>query len=623
MVVDLHDAPHYPPGIREEADSRYVVRLLLRDNIKDVLQEMFLCLEQRPVLTMGKLLAGAAGAGKSTSLFLAAELARHNGFIVVYLMLGQLMGRCRAGVDMVAEVINNIFAFGNNTALLQQLGHEPPKVADIAFLGSLVNALQQQNKLPVLIALDQYNAVFNTSIPEAIVPVFDVFRSPFHQSVKAFTLAAVSSSFSPVGKFPDADYLFLERVIEPYNNAEWMAMVDLAMTLGQLPPDLDVEELRFRTGQVARLLTLAMVAHAARLDIFIRLDSGANLYYGERVSKLLAKARNSEHCKLVYTEIAALVARGFADLITTTQCQISGLFKQLRHEDGQTLWVPVCPAVLRALALYVAQKESLTHMVATLAADPGTSWRALELAISLRFAQSSSVTLRARHLLEKDSRTDEWPEIVLQTTGRYMQTKKYDVGGDVMKLGTAYVCAPGHPACDLVLLTTDRMLVFVQVSESSYLDHQSKVDSLWKSGRDSKSVLLAYAALLPPECHPLQTRIRRWHSHPERVKLPEGVIYLYISRANCTVLTRSVQCIKEHHDRMVHVVSMMTCPDELRKLLTSQMGAFAQYFGLDALRDPIREPPRKKPRLEEVADDDDDDDDDVDDDDDDNDEMKL
>jgi hypothetical protein len=363
-----------------------------------------------------------------------------------------------------------------------------------------IQLVRKNDDWRVLFALDQWNAVFEESVvlsPEHPLKTFD--RMFPNLSLKSCLVTAVSSSFSPLDvlgrAFRDNEAATAVLPLEPLNDAEAASL----MTIWQHRfPSVDFRQFNMteamqETGGIPRLLEIYCSCMKTVDPIDERHDSfrrRCTEYFSTRLQKLEEKWSGTERMNRFVENMAELYlrrpVRNTADAVSNLWLA-TGLLRK-RH-DGQLH--PVSPFVLDAITLAI--QNSAREMLRILAKGTSTLWVAMELFMNYVFRQPgihvpiSARDLRGVHPCDERCRIHCRGQQLLHKSVS-MDPLAYLRTHSPFPLGTCLVLWPSHPVADLVIyadcfdeagtVPLGPQLCFIQISTSSYADHDSKVPQL-------------------------------------------------------------------------------------------------------------------------------------------------
>jgi len=568
-----------PTGLTEEihfsnAPEPNMANVLFRNPMKQLVQTVHLIAKGQRCNP--RILVGPAGSGKSTTLYTIVQYALQQGFIVLYAELGQVLDH----PENLAEQIVDRFYEVNDTEKLTNANITSRS------LEQLVKSLHKC-ELPVLIALDQWNAI--STVPKNSQNIVaKSFRITKPEMKWGTTFFAVSSSFDPYHEnaFRDADFETNSIRCEVYTDSEWKTVICNAQHGKFLPNDKEiVDRLYVVTGRVPRLLMFAMQCHSQKEELVPGVKIKADGYYSSRVRKLLAKCGGDDEKKaLDVAKVAAALVMN-RDLTNLTDiCLQSGLF-YLSSEDseGLQLYYPICPTLAKIFVREIAEDTGLKTILDVLGSDNATRWRGLEVAIASHFLQPRTVTVKAHKLMQTGSgmrkQLENWEPFEFSTGDLYHQQYMGDIGEEFLVPGRVYNCFPNHAVVDFVIFTKNSELVFLQVSESDYAAHTSKANDLYlnkfiaspttsPSGSPSGSPAVSptslkkktsvagyYASKLPRTNAGvlMKKRIQTYIKNGTVNQHPDKVFYIYLSSKDSTITGNSQW---RTHNNMVHLLGL-------------------------------------------------------------------
>ena len=196
------------------------------------LQKSFFVKKTATVPHPNRYITGAGGSGKSTSLFSlaakvhSASLQNENPVLVMYVYscnhlynLGN-SENCAKFLCKWFEALNNAVLENINFTKLKNI-LSASKNCRLDIWNNLLEVIEAEN-LPILFALDQWNALADlTQIPDTN-PLFPFTSAGFKCGGKSTFISAVSSSFSPINSkaFVDDQRTSFSVAVEPFTRAE-------------------------------------------------------------------------------------------------------------------------------------------------------------------------------------------------------------------------------------------------------------------------------------------------------------------------------------------------------------------------------------------------------------------
>eukprot|EP00039_Didymoeca_costata_P001295 m.51317 g.51317 ORF g.51317 m.51317 type:complete len:773 (-) comp10727_c0_seq2:170-2488(-) len=495
-------------------------------------------------------LSGAAGSGKSTTLFLVVQYARLRGdILVLYVIVDQLLKKANPLKWIAGQLLeyhkNLLGKLPEVSGILKEM-YSCQKDCDRnrELFGTLVAKLKEQQSIPVLLAIDQWNAIFKeyeadcstcSSETQTYIKAFFGNTNPFKLGTM---LLAVSSSFDPIDKkkFQDADYQNACVFLKPYTEVEWKTVLDavIGLKLLAITKDEDRQRLATETGRLPRLLLFALQAHKQQEDPFEGIRQKAGSYYNGRVKKLFLKAGEEEK-KEIFKASATLVTHRKLESLSRL-CEISGLFSGSDQEG----YFAICPIVHQKLVSNLHSQDYFHETLKILLKDKETSWRAFELAIGQRLT-GAKFDFRNPMSINQEKLSS----LTFEVKKRHDQRFVGDVGDfNELERGTAYICYTNHPVVDVVIFDTDAKLIFMQISESPYQRHASRAPDLWdpkikiadrykKGASKVETILKYYSSKLPKNdeaAEKLKIRISSFLNRRKVSTLPEDVYYVYVTK---------------------------------------------------------------------------------------------
>ncbi|KJE95477.1 hypothetical protein CAOG_009928 [Capsaspora owczarzaki ATCC 30864] len=376
---------------------------------------------------------------------------------------------------------------------------------------ALVGLESQSHRFRTLVLIDQWNSIIHAKA----LPVGDEDQLKADHPAQAFYrlstrfgfslfVAAVSSSprMDSSNALSGSQCGGAEQPIEFLTDEE--AETLRAIWYYRSPPfritAASMKRLHLKFGGVARILQYYATSqsHKNPEAEFRRL---CEQYYDHRLDRLIERLRPTTEFTSLVCDLATIVARTSIPERTPEVWLQTGLVKQDPTDQSQL--VPVSDLV-RAAAVrrFNAERANLMRIVFD---NPATTWSALEIFV-LSCLQYASQTLKGTDLsdesvLELTTTVDNVH--VLDRSITNLGAKNYLAafnGDQPFPVGTLLIPGwPNHPVADAVLLTRQNddsnVLIFFQISKSSYADHQTKVPNLVSNKIGNASVLAVYREL--------------------------------------------------------------------------------------------------------------------------------
>jgi len=478
------------------------------------------------------LFRGAAGAGKSTALYALVHCALERGWAVLYIPQLDRLQLLRHDVAVAQAILR---------ALQLPEGVSIPGVSDKyiearndderapALLLEIMSRLMVQDKVPLLVAIDQWNVV-----QDAEGLVADLFR-PFDQlkMIVGVCIAAVSSSFQAPEQrmFRDADMVEREYRIPLYGDEEFAAIVDDLRQRDSLPPEseMPLANLKQICGKVPAMLGLVELTWRVTIRRGVQmwtpnetnsLRQRAITYYAERVASILDRTRHGLDNPLELERFAALVyLNKHADHLAPGGMPKSWDWSGLFNTD---VYPPMfaCPPV--ADAFYTVLSNAQTFQLDVLSSHPGTKGYAFELFFVRCFLRElpRAVTFEASKLDGSD-RT----EFTICVSHVVRQDRRNPVTClEGVRDETLVVCFDGHDCVEFVLYNGAHIYMF-QTSLQSYGVHKAGIEALLRPAQDlGTSVCDFYVRHGPPGVRNIKVPAARPTKH-----LLERVRYFYVT----------------------------------------------------------------------------------------------
>lgn len=245
--------------------------------------------------------------------------------------------------------------------------------------------------------------------------------------------------------------------------------------------------------------------------------------------------------------------------IVARQWVSTGLLKKNRTDDRLE---PVSEFVLEAATEEI--RNAARGTLRELAKGTGTSWSAIELFVSYACRRAGRITISGTDVqgLQSD-------HFIVECSGQSLLPKEASVDPDAyvrekgpFLRGTLLVLWESHPVADLVVYAScfdatgnslGAKLLFIQVSQSSYAQHSSKLPELGNvpsaPTRWNYSVMQTYRKLF--NVQPFQPR----RTDISKGKLPDDTRYVYV--------TTDVALMKRTNANAGHEVTLVSGVDRI------------------------------------------------------------
>lgn len=561
-IAEFHKASVPPELQRIAGGPKETVILIPRQLTKTVVKNVLTANSPPPPMY----LTGPGGVGKSSILFMtAAAVLRHNAQLLKDCTHNNQQDEDASSDSSLSSPI--LLLYIANAGELITLSCEEAALRLCKTIKSLnhvclsqfsdvlgvidrqdLSSLERWNQLCLnvcasdirnLILVDQWNAIIETTLSSD--HPLSRFRTIETKIGFSKFVAAVSSSFTPIdadrGVFRDAEAETAKCKIEPLGLEDLKALRDIWL---ERDPSVDVDDttlfaLYECTGGIPRLCEFFAAARAINCGVTIDDPDWRQQCTNYYVGRMKSLSRNLSDLKLrkcFQNELASLFLRcrelPNADSVFATRWLSSGL---LIPDTSRRFLVPVNLFVRKAIDSYVSNEQTL--LLRNMYADKSTSWRAVELFIFLQLRNGRT------KLTGTDLRGTE--QMVLQLDHQDIQV--IDVSRDFASDPKAFLdrhnhgqpFPPGslliptwtaHPVADAVLYAkvenySNPQIIFIQVSTSSYADHNKKIPDLHPKVHDcwKFSVLESYHHAFGVTCKP--------NRDIAKGKLPKNVQYVY------------------------------------------------------------------------------------------------
>lgn len=576
MVVDMANFYHadIPFELSTLAQGNVALTLLCRDVTTKMLSRLSNRLSRTPMY-----LTGPGGVGKSSCLFMAAaEVLRCNAseprqfpvFLLYIANSGELVHYSAEEVAgrllMLVKALNRplIEQWKELADLLNQNTDD-----DINHWRRLVQLLNKSVDIRCFILVDQWNAILEAKADGTLLPGNPLLRFSALNATIGLSLfvGAVSSSFSPVDAarnvFRDGEVTGCQEGVKSLTPQEILALGNI--WANRQPPlivdDQTLLALHEETGGIPRLCeyfaSIRVISPNATPANF-EWRNQCNKYYLTRIRSLADHLRALENGAAIQSsfraDLAALFLRNrdqpAVASLSANRWQSCGLL--VPDVEGTHL-IPVNSFVRTAVDMYIIQETA--QILRTFYHDSSVRWRALELFITLQLRKGATcctgTNLRGDEL---QGISIDHQHLHVVNIGREFAVDpvafiRQHHGMDAFPPGTVLVPTSWatHPVSDMVLFvklteSSDPQVVFVQISQSSYAEHESKIPALHRDQDDlhqgwTNSVLKTY--LIAFGLHNT-TSITTDLDGVKHGKLPQRVKYVYAT-TNELLLKKTTQ----------------------------------------------------------------------------------
>ncbi|KAJ5067755.1 MITOCHONDRIAL 28S ribosomal protein S29 [Anaeramoeba ignava] len=518
-----------------------------------------------------RILIGSSGAGKSYILFHLAYYHYHlPDWIVLY--IPNMATLYNNPNHSVAQQIMNRMYLLYKTQLFEKYKFkfdeefwrnpnpsEKEKKSMISQCLNLFSALTNGVFLnhKIFIALDQWNILFRDEKMNQDNHILNFFRE-FGEIPNGVFVTAVSSSFEPIDRLHDADYVTLIFRVSVYDKAELSAMIKYNIKRKNLPEKVNIEHIQHLTGNVPRILFFLCQAfkNPKRSQNWEKDAHQATMkYYRDRIFHILSKSQSQQ--KLKNSQIQhdslqfAMLLYLNKDLPTLpNQWEMLGIFTEI--DDKRCTFI--CDWAKEAF--YQTINDNIYDYLEVLSMDSQTKARAFELFVSSSFIKSiQGITLKTTNL--RGEKTDP-SELEIEVNKFVTQEKNKPL--QIIDPGTFIICYEGHPVVDFVAFSLKKQLFYIQASVSPYQEHPKKMPDLWESLFEStqQSIYEYYSQLTGLS-----------NKKISKTKLPQNQFYLYITSNPHFMIFKS-----KYSGHQVHLVNR----DELSSLNLTSWSKIKKYF---------------------------------------------
>ena len=345
----------------------------------------------------------------------------------------------------------------------------------------LATVLKDMISIPVVFLIDQFNILRGNRNPESLESLPDDGRGRIAQYFSGwneFKLArgavifAATASFASMEDARDGNASCI-ALLPPMNADAFRRLVETMVADGSLPDssELNFDALFTHCGGVPRELRCVAELYRVHCSANWKSILAANSvkrydFYCLRIERLMQSEQANEIQKGSY-ELACLLLLG-ADLKQAPrQWRDCGLIVQ--KELGYRL---VCLAAERAVIQFF-NPDKLRTALDIFSSDPFTSWRILELSfvyiLRLSIYDSRPVDLRCTDLCGKNPQT-----IAIKISN--IQHPESSPPACSVQRGTLIVFPRNQKIVDFMIHDSEGQVLFVQISESCYAEHDSKLN---------------------------------------------------------------------------------------------------------------------------------------------------
>jgi hypothetical protein len=522
--------------------------------------------------TCRKIIKGPFGAGKSTSLFLAARRAMDLGWLVIFIPFASEMKTELAEQEVAQNILRA--ARVQLEAVTAMAQHQPdprqheypplspaivtdehferlrqlaacvdPSRSAAVTLVQFIGCARQLTAVPVLVAVDQWNAVHRVQSPLC------AYLSEFSSFIvrRGAVLFAVSSSFECQYVLRDGDAMnaaFFLR-IPAFDRSEFSVLLRMYQSGNLWPehmPEAQAFELTGGLGRLARVLYTHYRSEAG--DPLADFVLQAKAAYCARMASVLRRHQPAHGTDVERTGFSRIVAnavrlvcnRGVPEAELAQIWQESGMLT-LDDTDPHRKYYVAAPAVASALGDLLAGR--VEEHLQVLAADADTRWRAFELLVH-RALQQSAIDLPCRRV---DGTLDTSQQsLAIRCTGKtVLQERPAPCYTDPLTLAwppdTLVVCHARHSVVDFVAHTAAGHIVFVQVSEQCYSRHAAKLDDLFSTELSVRRARGGPREVVSVYAYYMEAFGRTYRRNAR--SLPADVHYVYVTP--CGTLCRVTQ----------------------------------------------------------------------------------
>jgi len=510
--------------------------VLLRAEIVNTIMDVSKTLKNKEQVR-GFVLYGPGGCGKSILLYLLSIVLKELGCIVLRLNSTNL--EPRKFLESVIELhrLNGDFLFSEQqmSEVQNALGSYDKSRWDTIAEAVFLHLTSCSPGKDVCILIDQWNLVFNKDMKDSKFFKELNYFSRMKTLLSGFTICAVSSSFDAVEDkaYSDADMIECTRSITPYSEEEMKCVLELYRQLNAIPSELSFDDIHYYSGNVPRFIHILRTIASKNNNLAAVLrefQKSMSEYYLARLFSLLKKYGSQNMSFLVHffkNEPIDVLPRNW---------QITGMFIQ---DIASGKWTPICPAVKEAIWEFTKLKRK--DAIEILAQDYATRWRAFELLFSSHFIPSGgAMEVKCCDLKGQNERT-----IQIRVTKFVEQAENDELGN--IEQGTLVVCRKFFPVVDFFIHSLSGLKLFVQLSESKYQNHGTKLPDLLSSKVSPEETVFDYFYS------------RSKGASRKRKALPDDCLYLYFT-------TLPLEQAKQARYTKDHAPVALVCKEFLEEL---------------------------------------------------------
>jgi hypothetical protein len=468
--------------------------LVVSDDMKSIYRRL-----SRDILPFTNVLVGPSGVGKTSTLLAIGHMARKSKCLVfafqarnlttsysVARWVDSFLTRWKAAVAAseidLAKI--NVGPFGDESllALVDACVICDDDVKISRFL-DLVTAVKEIRSVPVVFLIDQFNILRSTfyqgSLDQAAVENGQGRIAQYFSCWNEFSLArgcvifAATASYISMDDARDGNSMCVTQ-IQPMKTDLFRCLVSKLIQQSRLPDSclVNFDVLFAHCGGIPRELiciSKSFLDDPAELTCLLSINSINRFdFYTTRMIRLMDtdRAENLQKdsyefaCRLLLGENIMHVPRTWRDC-------------GLMVRKG-TLYSLACPAAERAVIQFF-NPEKMRTALDMFAKDPFTSWRILELSfvyfLRLSIYDSKQVEFRCTDLCGLN------PQSVVINISNIQKPESVPSPNTVQR-GTLLIYARNQKIVDFMIYDATGQVVFVQISESCYANHGSKLDEI-------------------------------------------------------------------------------------------------------------------------------------------------
>jgi len=461
------------------------------------------------------MLQGAGGVGKTTLLCLLAEYYRQQDedYVVIH-----LEDEVTNPLSLLEGALSNP-NFAPDTdfrrEIEQAVANPKCSLKDYAQLAvAVLNWLRSNSRVAVL--FDRYNEFFDRrhdpdkatdKDKERAFAAWDYVDKMRRFSRTALPLvrnggvfvAAVSSSFTSLGTeaFTDDRRNELTMTIDVLSDEERTNWLSWHRERHLLSDEVSDQEICALAAHVPRMLSYFDRRNVSDLKPGQRFTRAASLswftqsaseYYDQRVFSVLlgeaslrptsSTADSREHHQLLVNLIRhdRIEGGGFS---LPNRWRSSGMF--IKTSPDRQAWQLVCPPARDAIVRFC--QTNLQHSIAILAADDTTRWRAFELLFTAEFLGAKVLRIPNQGI----QRQRREPPTITLGTSSFKRINFPTDDHSTIEPGTFVVPdnkAHNFAVIDFFAYTHEGLRVFIQLSQSTFLQHATNVADLFERRED-------------------------------------------------------------------------------------------------------------------------------------------